>query len=158
MFQWLLEQYGMQLDPIFISAFSIFLVTLLYTLIRSRTNKLNLPPSPSKLPIIGNLHQLGTLPHRSLRSLSRKHGPLMLLYLGQTPALIVSSADTAKEVIKTQDFNFCNRPRMSFAERLFYSNKLKTLTFPAFSVQHPASSIQHFKQTHPKTIEINKDC
>ncbi|PIA42028.1 hypothetical protein AQUCO_02100102v1 [Aquilegia coerulea] len=84
---------------------------------------LNLPPSPSKLPIIGNLHQLGTLPHRSLQSLARKHGPLMLLYLGQTPVLIVSSADAAKEVIKTQDFNFCNRPRISFAERLFCSNK-----------------------------------
>ncbi|PIA50634.1 hypothetical protein AQUCO_01200086v1 [Aquilegia coerulea] len=91
--------------------------------LEEQNNKLNLPPSPSKLPIIGNLHELGTLPHRSLQSLARKHGPLMLLYLGQTPALIVSSADAAKEVIKTQDFNFCNRPRMSFAERLFVSNK-----------------------------------
>ncbi|PIA50604.1 hypothetical protein AQUCO_01200067v1 [Aquilegia coerulea] len=149
MFQWLLEQYGMQLDPIFISAFSIFLVTLLYTLIRPRTNKLNLPPSPSKLPIIGNLHQLGTLPHRSLQSLARKHGPLMLLHLGQTPALIVSSDDAAKEVIQIQDFNFCNRPRMSFAERLLYSSKdLAFSPYGEYWKQMRKISTQHLLSGH----------
>ncbi|KAF5183878.1 Cytochrome p450, partial [Thalictrum thalictroides] len=92
-------------------------------MITSRNIKLNLPPSPPKLPIIGNLHQIGRLPHRSFHSLARKHDPIMLLYVGQTPTVIVSSVDAAKEVIKIQDLNFCNRPRTSIAERLVYSYK-----------------------------------
>ncbi|KAL0341603.1 UNVERIFIED_CONTAM: cytochrome [Sesamum calycinum] len=45
-----------------------------------------LPPSPRKLPIIGNLHQRGVYPHRSFLALSRRYGQLMLLHFGQVPA------------------------------------------------------------------------
>ncbi|KAL6533756.1 hypothetical protein OROHE_013601 [Orobanche hederae] len=82
-----------------------------------------LPPSPRKLPLIGNLHQLGLYPHRSLQSLSKRYGPLMLLHLGVKPVLIVSSVDAAREIMKNQDVIFSNRPRLSMADRLFYSGK-----------------------------------
>ncbi|CAN1234059.1 Cytochrome P450 71A6 (Fragment) [Linum perenne] len=59
--------------------------------------KKNLPPSPFKLPILGNLHQLGTHPHRSLQSMSQLHGPIMLLHLGRSPTLVISSPESAKE-------------------------------------------------------------
>ncbi|XP_058070553.1 cytochrome P450 71A1-like [Magnolia sinica] len=78
-----------------------------------RRNKSNQPPSPSKLPIIGNLHQLGgpgSLLHYSLRSLSEKHGPLMLLHMGNSPTLVVSSAEMAEEILKTHDLVFASRP------------------------------------------------
>ncbi|XXG88779.1 hypothetical protein AAC387_Pa12g0949 [Persea americana] len=85
-----------------------------------RAKLANIPPSPPKLPIIGNLHQLGTLPHRSLASLADKHGPLMLLQLGQVPTLIVSSADMAEEITKTHDIAFASRPPLTSARQLFY--------------------------------------
>ncbi|KAG6419558.1 hypothetical protein SASPL_121780 [Salvia splendens] len=82
-----------------------------------------LPPSPAKLPLIGNLHQLGSAPHRSLQSLSRRYGPLMLLHFGKVPVLIASSAEAAREIMKKQDLIFSNRPQLSIANRLFYNNR-----------------------------------
>ncbi|XP_031474960.1 cytochrome P450 71A9-like [Nymphaea colorata] len=71
------------------------------------------PPGPWQLPIIGNLHQLGALPHRSLHLLSQKHGPLMFLKLGQLPTYVVSSATVAREILKTHDPVFASRPRLA---------------------------------------------
>ncbi|KAG6635076.1 hypothetical protein CIPAW_11G018200 [Carya illinoinensis] len=85
-----------------------------------RSGKPNLPPSPPKLPIIGNLHQLGTLPHCSLRALSKKYGPVMLLYLAHAPTLVVSSAELAKEVLQKNDTIFASRPQNTVAKILLY--------------------------------------
>ncbi|XP_050377801.1 cytochrome P450 736A117-like [Argentina anserina] len=82
-----------------------------------------LPPSPFRLPIIGNLHQLGRLPHRSLYLLAHRLGPMMLLHLGVRPVLIVSSADDALDVMKTHDLVFSNRPRFTASEKLLYHGK-----------------------------------
>nr|ALG05123.1 cytochrome P450 [Sinopodophyllum hexandrum] len=100
----------------------LFISTLFFLckLNRAWFHKSNLPPSPPRLPIIGNFHQLGTLLHRSLGALSKKYGPLMLLHLGNTPHLIVSSAEMAKEILKTHDIAFANRPFTTAGKKLLY--------------------------------------
>ncbi|GJN24131.1 hypothetical protein PR202_gb11853 [Eleusine coracana subsp. coracana] len=80
----------------------------------SRSEKqppLRLPPGPWQLPVIGSLHHLvlSRSPHRTLRDLSRAHGPLMTLRLGAVATLVVSSAEAAREVMKTQDAAFASR-------------------------------------------------
>ncbi|CAA7020916.1 unnamed protein product [Microthlaspi erraticum] len=90
---------------------------------RTATIKVNLPPSPWRLPVIGNLHQLSLHPHRSFGSLSRRHGPLMLLHFGSVPVLIVSSADVAHEVMKTHDLKFANRPIGIAANKILKSGR-----------------------------------
>ncbi|KAG6384744.1 hypothetical protein SASPL_153565 [Salvia splendens] len=89
----------------------------------SPESRKRLPPSPPKLPLIGNLHQLGSATHRSLQSFSRRYGPLMLLHFGKVPVLIASSAEAAREIMKNQDLIFSNRPQLSIAGRLVYNNR-----------------------------------
>ncbi|CAI9299765.1 unnamed protein product [Lactuca saligna] len=69
----------------------------------------NLPPGPTPLPIIGNLHLLGDHPHQSLANLAKIYGPVMFLKLGRTTALVISSAAAAKEVLQKQDLAFSSR-------------------------------------------------
>ncbi|KAL2933838.1 Cytochrome P450 71A25 [Bienertia sinuspersici] len=76
-----------------------------------------------QLPIIGNLHQLGTHPYRSLQSLSQQHGELMLIHIGRSPALIVSSAKAAQQIMKTHDIVFSNRPTSKTNNKLLYNSK-----------------------------------
>ncbi|KAG0447786.1 hypothetical protein HPP92_028150 [Vanilla planifolia] len=87
---------------------------------RKAVAKYKLPPGPTPLPLIGSLHQLGDLPHLSLHRLSQKYGPLMLIYLGQVPTVIISRAKAASEVLRNQEHLFCNRKPLTATERFSY--------------------------------------
>lgn len=111
------------LQNLYISLFSLIIfivfIRLKWVSLHSKTKK-RLPPSPQKLPIIGNLHQLGSSPHRSVHAMSQKHGPLMLLHLGSIPTLIASSVEAAQEIYKTHEVSFSNRPNLNMVNILDY--------------------------------------
>ncbi|WVZ79262.1 hypothetical protein U9M48_026864 [Paspalum notatum var. saurae] len=96
------------------------LVSLLIVLAKRRRRSLahghgdeclRLPPGPWQLPVIGSMHHLtGQLPHRAMRDLARRHGPVMLLRIGEVPTVVVSSPDAAREVMKTHDTLLATRP------------------------------------------------
>ncbi|XP_057804239.1 cytochrome P450 736A117-like [Salvia miltiorrhiza] len=81
------------------------------------------PPSPPKLPVIGNLHQLSALTHRALQSLGAKHGPIMLLHFASKPVIVVQSADAATQIIKDHDLIFSDKPYTRSTRRLLYDLK-----------------------------------
>ncbi|KAH7528352.1 hypothetical protein FEM48_Zijuj05G0063500 [Ziziphus jujuba var. spinosa] len=108
------------LSSILFLFFTIFLIK--WNFFNPKTHK-NSPPSPPTFPILGNLHQIGLYPHRSLQKLSHQYGPLMQLHFGSRPVLIVSSSDAAREVMKTHDLILSYRPEFSVARRLLYHGK-----------------------------------
>ncbi|KAD5960376.1 hypothetical protein E3N88_11848 [Mikania micrantha] len=100
----------------------IFLtVTISFWGLLNFTTSKNLPPGPPKLPILGNIHQLkGAAPHRVLRTLARKYGPIMYLQLGQVPTVVISTPRLAQEILKTNDAVFADRPTTIASQILFY--------------------------------------
>ncbi|KAK6924769.1 Cytochrome P450 [Dillenia turbinata] len=101
----------------------VFLALLLIPKLKGIASNVKLPPSPPKLPLIGNLHQLRSSPNHTLGVLSKKYGPLMLLHFGQTPTLVVSSPEVAMDIMKTHDMTFANRHQSVAANTFFYGCK-----------------------------------
>ncbi|KAF5808762.1 putative cytochrome P450 [Helianthus annuus] len=113
-------------ETLLLSSFSCIVIVIFicmkWILFDSRNRK-NIPPSPQKLPIIGNIHHLGSSPNRNLQILSQKYGPLILLRLGSIPTLVASSAEAAHEIMKTHDLSFCSRPSIFAPNILLYGSK-----------------------------------
>lgn len=101
-------------------ALAYLLKLLLARKLQTKKNK-RLPPGPKRLPIIGNLHLLGKLPHRDLHELANKHGPIMYMRLGSVPAIIVSSPQAAELVLKTHDLVFASRPPHQAAKHISWN-------------------------------------
>ncbi|KAF9588420.1 hypothetical protein IFM89_010179 [Coptis chinensis] len=81
-----------------------------------------LPPSPIALPILGHLHLLGPIPHQAFHDLSTKYGPLIYLLLGSVPCVLASTAETAREFLKTHELSFLSRPSSSAVDYLTYGS------------------------------------
>ncbi|CAN7024898.1 unnamed protein product [Brassica rapa subsp. trilocularis] len=98
---------------------------------KAKKKTMNLPPGPLKLPIIGNLHQLGSQPPRSLTKLSEKYGPLMSLKFGKVSTVVASTPEAVKDVLKTFDVDCCSRPYLTYPARITYG--LNDIAFSPYS-------------------------
>ncbi|KAG9447463.1 hypothetical protein H6P81_013591 [Aristolochia fimbriata] len=87
---------------------SSFLFLVYYLVIRDPRPK-GLPPGPYPWPILGNLLQLGDMPHAKLATLARTYGDLFTLKLGAQTVVVASSPAAAAEVLKTHDRLFSGR-------------------------------------------------
>ncbi|KAK6935945.1 Cytochrome P450 [Dillenia turbinata] len=109
----------------FVSYVTVFLLTLLlvqtiFPYVKQRLY--NLPPSPLALPIIGHLHLLSSILHRSFHGLSLRYGPIVYILLGSVPCVVVSSTEIAREFLRDNELSFCSRPQFAAISCLTYGD------------------------------------
>ncbi|KAM3701813.1 hypothetical protein ACJW31_05G203500 [Castanea mollissima] len=91
-----------------------------------------LPPGPHPFPILGNILELGKLPHQAIAKLSKTYGPLMTLKLGSITTIVISSPNMAKEVLQKNDQAFSSRTVPNMAH-VFDHHKVSIAWIPANS-------------------------
>ncbi|XP_060189286.1 3,9-dihydroxypterocarpan 6A-monooxygenase-like [Lycium barbarum] len=106
-----------------------FIICLVFGLIvqsfiKKLHNKIQLPPSPPALPIIGHLHLLGSVWHQSFKKLALHYGPFMLIRAGASTSYVVSNGAIAKQVFKTNDMNFAARSEFGSSEYQIYHDTM----------------------------------
>ncbi|XP_065874556.1 cytochrome P450 736A117-like [Euphorbia lathyris] len=136
--------FPLTITSFFLALSFFFLLILLKWSSFSNKKSGLLPPSPPTFPIIGNLHQFSSCPHRSLRKLAETYGPIMLLHLGSVPALVISSADMAREIMKTHDIIFSDRPKSRVVKIITYDQKgIATAPYGEYWRQMKSISVLH---------------
>lgn len=107
---------------------TIFIFSLIKKFKKSKTlTRVNLPPGPKNLPILGNLHQISLPLFRGFTDLAKKHGPIMYMKLGELDTVVVSSPEIAKEILKLNDPVFNDRPESIAIEMFSYNYRALTL-------------------------------
>ena len=89
----------------------------------SKNKHKRLPPGPRGIPILGNLHMLGELPHQDLLRLAKKYGPIMYMRFALVPTIVVSSPQAAEQFLKTNDLVFAGRPPHEGSRIVSYDRK-----------------------------------
>lgn len=90
----------------------------------SSTKEKKWPPSPPRLPLLGNLHQLnkgGNL-LSSLTALAKTYGPVMTIWMGPSPLIVLIGQAPIWEALVNQATNFSGRPPL-------YSRQFTSATF-----------------------------
>ncbi|KAM3930488.1 cytochrome P450 2K1-like [Leptodactylus fuscus] len=100
------------MDPVsillFITVF-LFLVNVLKN--KKNAKNRNFPPGPKTLPIIGNMHMISILkPHKSFVEISKKHGTVFRIHLGQMKLVVLCGYETVKDALINHAEEFAGRP------------------------------------------------
>ncbi|KAL7885459.1 hypothetical protein AOLI_G00057540 [Acnodon oligacanthus] len=86
-------------------------IFLLFLFVRNQRPK-NFPPGPRPVPLFGNLFQLNiTNPLKDFEKLAERYGNVYSLYIGGTPAVVLTGLKAVKEAFVTKAADFSGRPQ-----------------------------------------------
>jgi len=119
----LFQCLNQEIKPFLFFATILMIALLMKYHLRQRSrkrNSSNLPPSPSIIPIVANLHQLVTSPHIALQKLTKiwSHN---FPTTWSNPNSDCFLSKTSKGSLRTHDLALCSRPQLFSAKYLFYN-------------------------------------
>ncbi|KAK2635306.1 hypothetical protein Ddye_030098 [Dipteronia dyeriana] len=112
----------MEDKTIFYSCLSLLFLIFAFKLFRSNARYKNLPPSPPSIPIIGHLHLLTPLMHRTFHHLSEQYGQIISLKYGSRLVVVVSSSTAVVECFTKNDIVLADRPKLLISKYLAYGH------------------------------------
>ncbi|CAG6008401.1 unnamed protein product [Menidia menidia] len=91
---------------------------LLWFFTGNRSRKHRLPPGPTPLPLVGNLHQIDKkTPFKSFVEFSKTHGPVLTVRLGWQRVVVLVGYDAVKGALVDQADDFTGRGPLPFLVR-----------------------------------------
>ena len=103
---------------------------LLFSVFSHVTENPKLPPGPMPLPLIGNMHQMGTQPYHGLTKPAKKFGKVFRLSVGIHRIVVVNDIEVAREALVKKSTEFAGRPRFYTADLI--SRGWKGIAFSDF--------------------------
>ncbi|PSR70426.1 hypothetical protein PHLCEN_2v13677 [Hermanssonia centrifuga] len=78
-----------------------------------------LPPGPSAIPLIGNVHQLPTeYQEKTFFEWGRQYGGIVYAQLFRNPAIVINSVKVARDLMERRSANYSDRPIFTLLEEL----------------------------------------
>ncbi|XP_041517074.1 cytochrome P450 2C26-like isoform X2 [Microtus oregoni] len=94
---------------------SVLILTclLLFSHWKQSSTRGKLPPGPTPLPIIGNIHQIDVKNvHQAFTNFSKIYGPVFTLYFGMKPAVVLHGYEAIKEALIGHGEEFSGRGKV----------------------------------------------
>ncbi|XP_002937251.3 cytochrome P450 2C20 [Xenopus tropicalis] len=96
----------------------LILLSLLLLFWRRYKKRLDLPPGPFPLPLLGNILQGKAVLYESYRKLSEQYGPVFTVWLGSTPVVVLCGYEVLKDALIDHAHLFGARGSLPITERL----------------------------------------
>ncbi|RCV28202.1 hypothetical protein SETIT_5G386800v2 [Setaria italica] len=143
------------MEGLYVGAVTFVLLVLLHYLLVGRRKQRRLPPGPRfAFPILGHLPLLKKPLQTSLADLAARHGPVVHLRLGSRHAVVIGSAELAKECFSGElDVAIANRPHFpSVREASFDYSVLTVANYGALWRTMRRVATVHLLSTHRVNI------
>nr|XP_048308735.1 cytochrome P450 2C26-like isoform X2 [Myodes glareolus] len=93
---------------------------LLFSHWKRNSKRGKLPPGPTPLPIIGNIHQIDVKNgHQSFTNFSKIYGPVFTLYFGMKPTVVLHGYEAIREALIGHGEEFSGRGRVPILQMVF---------------------------------------
>ncbi|KAL5514879.1 hypothetical protein ACEPAG_2195 [Sanghuangporus baumii] len=89
-----------------------------------------MPPGPPGIPFIGNRHQMpARKPWRKFEQLNKIYGPVVSLFFGSTPIIVLGTAQAAWDLLEKRSDKYSSRPRFIMSGEIL-SDNMRGLMLP----------------------------